>query len=347
MDRAFGYKKTTYFVAVIQFIGLVIEMMAHHWAQFSVGRIVACAAVGIVENAVPAYNAELAPAATRCLLSGGIMTVTTMDSPRWQILNSRKEEAMTLVDKIRPQKDVMSGATSAEADALERAVVKVRSSQDTGEWMDIFRSNYLRRTWICSTVFVSEQMNDNQFVLSYGATFSVRQGLGAMSSTYNIIAQVVGLGGCVIGVAVTDFTGRRPLLIGVALLEGIHTQRLADSALTLGVDENAGMISPYIRLVSIWKRVARIYTRLESSQLGALAFLLCTYCNAMLDLYRVAMPELFRLRHAFLFPPEKNECLHTLQARSLRLACGMATVLAETAAQGARHLADSKTPLFA
>ncbi len=93
-----------------------------------------------------------------------------------------------------------------------------------------------------------------------------------------------------------------------------------------------------------------VYTRLESAQLGALALLHCTYYNAVLDLYRIAMPELFSLHHAFRFPPEQAPLLHALQARSFRVACDMAAVFSKTieAAQGsARWLADAMTPMFA
>lgn len=172
-----------------------------------------------------------------------------------------------------------------------------------------------------------------------------------------------------------DFLFQRPVTTG----------RLGDTL----PPSDSGMMASYIRLVSIWKRVARyvkhldtaalpwlpgsefsvlddalrawreglapyldfspdsVYTRLESSQLGALALLHCTYYNAMLDLYRVGMPELFSLRHAFRFPPEQAAFRHHLQTRSFQHACRMATVLAQTAAQGARHLADSMTPMFA
>lgn len=40
------------------------------------GRIIAYYGVGLVENVVPAYNAEVSPAAVRGLLSGSIMMVT-------------------------------------------------------------------------------------------------------------------------------------------------------------------------------------------------------------------------------------------------------------------------------
>jgi MFS family permease len=57
---------------------MTVELTSHHWAQFTVGRIIAYFAVGLVENAVPAYNAETSPAATRGLLSGSIILVSSL-----------------------------------------------------------------------------------------------------------------------------------------------------------------------------------------------------------------------------------------------------------------------------
>lgn len=59
-------------------------------------------------------------------------------------------------------------------------------------------------------------MNGNQFVQSYAATFYVQQGLGAMSFTYSMIGQVVGVVGCGIGISLLDIAGRRPLFIGAS-----------------------------------------------------------------------------------------------------------------------------------
>jgi MFS family permease len=47
-------------------------MTAKTWQQFSVGRVFAYLAVGIVENIVPAYQAELAPAEIRGFFAGSI-----------------------------------------------------------------------------------------------------------------------------------------------------------------------------------------------------------------------------------------------------------------------------------
>ena len=66
---------------------------------------------------------------------------------------------------------------------------------------------------ICSTLFVLEQTNGNQFVQSYAPTFYVQQGLGDTSFTYAMLGQAVGAIGCAAGIFLFDITGRRPLMI--------------------------------------------------------------------------------------------------------------------------------------
>ena len=90
-----------------------------------------------------------------------------------------------------------------------------------------------------------------------------------------------------------------------------------------------------------------ISLRLESAQLGALALLHCTYHNATYDLYRISMPELFKLRNAIVFPPQQTHFLQEMRTQSLRSAQAMATVLADTAKFGVRFLTDSSLPGYA
>lgn len=160
------------------------------WVQFTIGRIVAYFAVGLVENAVPAYNAETAPPAVRGLLAGSIMFVTSLgnlwgagmsrayvstvtqegwliptamlfipaigilvlvpftpESPRWLVLKGKKQKAKTNLDKIRHKSEVESGATAAEVDVLD-SLIEESFSKEQGTWLDLFRGNYLRRTWV-------------------------------------------------------------------------------------------------------------------------------------------------------------------------------------------------------
>ncbi|KIW33511.1 hypothetical protein, variant [Cladophialophora immunda] len=250
-----GYKKSMYAVGLVQIVGIIVELTAKNWVQFTVGRIIAYLAVGLVENVVPAYNAEISPAAARGLLSGSIMLLTglgnlwgagmsrayatdssqkgwiiptamqlvpavtflvllpfTVESPRWLILKGRKQAAKKALDKIRSRHDVDNGATAAEVDTIELMIEESRATE-RASWPDIFRGNYLRRTWICATLFVIQQSNGNQFVQSYAPTFYVQQGLGSMSFTYAIVGQALSVVGCICGLILFDIIGRRPLFI--------------------------------------------------------------------------------------------------------------------------------------
>lgn len=67
----------------------------------------------------------------------------------------------------------------------------------------------------------------------------------------------------------------------------------------------------------------------------------------MLDLYRIFLPELFRLGNAVTFPPEQHRFLQSMQLEGQGHAQSIAIVLAETARRGARFLADSMLHTFA
>lgn len=90
-----------------------------------------------------------------------------------------------------------------------------------------------------------------------------------------------------------------------------------------------------------------IYARLESDQLASLVLIHCTYHHNLLDLYRISMPDLFKLKKPFNFPPNQHEFLQSLQADCFFHAQQIATILAEASRHGARHLADSLLPCFA
>ncbi|WVQ85136.1 hypothetical protein IAT38_007301 [Cryptococcus sp. DSM 104549] len=73
-----GYKWTMYIVCAIQTIGIIIELTAKNWVVFSVGRVFAYLAVGLVENAVPSYTSEVTPAPLRGFFSGSLIMIVTL-----------------------------------------------------------------------------------------------------------------------------------------------------------------------------------------------------------------------------------------------------------------------------
>lgn len=105
MLERLGFKKTVYILAVIQIIAVVctysfflslspllqyasnktyltcpVEISAQSWIQFSVGRVLAYLAVGIVEPLVPTYQAELAPAPLRGFFAGNVQVLVHVGS---------------------------------------------------------------------------------------------------------------------------------------------------------------------------------------------------------------------------------------------------------------------------
>lgn len=87
-----------------------------------------------------------------------------------------------------------------------------------------------------------------------------------------------------------------------------------------------------------------ICIRRESSQLGALVALHCLYHNTLCDLYRIAMPELLRIRKPFPFSPEQRPFVEDLGSRCFDHAKRVAALLADVAWHGAQYLADSLLP---
>ncbi|KAJ6779754.1 hypothetical protein PWT90_06286 [Aphanocladium album] len=89
-----------------------------------------------------------------------------------------------------------------------------------------------------------------------------------------------------------------------------------------------------------------IYARLDSNQLGALVLIHCTYHHNYLELYKLSMPDLFKLSKPLSIPPEHQEFFHAAQANCYHHAQQIADILAEAADHGARLLSDSLLPYF-
>jgi hypothetical protein len=89
-----------------------------------------------------------------------------------------------------------------------------------------------------------------------------------------------------------------------------------------------------------------IYARLDSNQLGALVLIHCTYHHNYLELYKISMPDLFKLPKPLSVPPEHHDFLQSAQASCYHHAQQIADILAEAADHGAHLLSDSLLPYF-
>lgn len=89
-----------------------------------------------------------------------------------------------------------------------------------------------------------------------------------------------------------------------------------------------------------------IYARLDSNQLGALVLIHCTYHHNYLELYKISMPDLFKLPKPLSVPPEHHDFLQSAQASCYHHAQQIADILAEASDHGAHLLSDSLLPYF-
>ncbi|CAI7596646.1 unnamed protein product [Penicillium bialowiezense] len=138
--------------------------------------------------------------------------------------------------------------------------------------------------------------------------------------------------------------------------------------------QNMGIEAYFIRLVSIRKRVLRppwepesefqqlkrefaswkrclpqnlkwysgaIWARKESSQLGALTLLWCTYHQTLVDLYRIGMPTLFRIRRYVEFPLEQQTFLDDCRRVCFNSAREVSRIIVEASRHGIYALADT------
>ncbi|KIM98673.1 hypothetical protein OIDMADRAFT_127853, partial [Oidiodendron maius Zn] len=84
-----------------------------------------------------------------------------------------------------------------------------------------------------------------------------------------------------------------------------------------------------------------IYTRKESLELGALALLWCTYHQTLCDLYRIGMPDLFKIRTPIEFPPEQADFLRHCQQTCFENAKNVSIVISGAVRHGTNMLADT------
>jgi len=88
LTERLGYKRVMYLVACVQCVALIVQMTAKSWQVFTGGRIIAYAAVGVVENAAPGFISEIAPGGMRGFFGGAMVVIVTIGN-LWGALMGR------------------------------------------------------------------------------------------------------------------------------------------------------------------------------------------------------------------------------------------------------------------
>ncbi|KAJ5919869.1 hypothetical protein N7454_009704 [Penicillium verhagenii] len=92
---------------------------------------------------------------------------------------------------------------------------------------------------------------------------------------------------------------------------------------------------------SLYWNSGAIYARKESSQLGALTLLWCTFHQTLVDLYRIGMPTLFRIQKEVNFPSDQQEFLQHCRKVCFDNACEVSRIISKALQYGLKILADS------
>ncbi|KAF1953426.1 hypothetical protein CC80DRAFT_451000 [Byssothecium circinans] len=87
-----------------------------------------------------------------------------------------------------------------------------------------------------------------------------------------------------------------------------------------------------------------IYIRRASSQLGALFLVHCMYHHVRSDLHRISLPNLFKIREPFVFPPEQFPFMAQMQAVCFEHAQQVSILTSTMLHHGVKYLADAIVP---
>ncbi|KAL4791605.1 major facilitator superfamily domain-containing protein [Aspergillus venezuelensis] len=228
--------------SVIAAVGIIIQATAKHsYWQIVAGRIVACLALGLLANVVPAYQAECAPRKIRgglvnCSNWGvyertdqwayrlaillqlvaplilGIGSFFMPESPRWLIGRGRDAEALEILKLLRRGSSMES--IEEETAFLIAAEEESRASLHNS-WIECFKRKNLRRTLIIIGIGIQDTYK-TQILLSLSQALA-----------------------CAFGFYLPDRFGRRPVMICAAIMAACMYTVGSITGYDLADDQNA------------------------------------------------------------------------------------------------------------
>ncbi|KAK9235055.1 hypothetical protein V1525DRAFT_435052 [Lipomyces kononenkoae] len=227
--RVFGRKRSFLAIAALLALGTIVEVttVGSFW-QLTVGKIVACAGIGLASNIVPLYLAECSPASirdkylTRSKWSYLIVIICQMfvpvaitasypflpESPRYLVFRGRLQQAKAVI------MDLYGNDYDAESEIgfLEMQLEEQRAHHNATSFVDCFRGSNLHRTITAMGVQILQQAQGVSFVNNYVVVFMQQLGFNnALSS--NVIVIGCGWAANVFCFYMFSRIGRRPILL--------------------------------------------------------------------------------------------------------------------------------------
>lgn len=138
------------------------------------------------------------------------------ESPRWLLQKQRREEALRALAYAR-QGSMSEEAVLNELRLIEVAMEEERENHRATSFLDCFRHSNLPRTCIAMGVQCLQQAQGNSFVTTYLVMFLGEVGINE-PQLIAIVYYACNLVGCILAFYLSDKLGRRPMLVGGALL---------------------------------------------------------------------------------------------------------------------------------
>ncbi|KIW52225.1 hypothetical protein PV05_07884 [Exophiala xenobiotica] len=248
----FGRKTAVLVLAILSFIGVLLQTTATTAAQFTIGRFISFAMTGMTIVVVPIYQGEVAPRSLRGMMGSTLQLMITAgqlvaalvtygtkgisSNAAWQIPVGLQFIAPSIIvvllplvpesprwlallsrDRVEDAKKSLfklrKGADRADVDLEIEALRHARSVEDKGNWSEVFNKDNRRRTWVAILVMFGQQITGQAFSSQYSVIFYQSQGFKSEAFLFNILANVSGLVCLIITWLIVDQVGRRPMLM--------------------------------------------------------------------------------------------------------------------------------------
>ncbi len=280
-----GRKKAVLIAGALFAAGALLQALAPDATLLVVGRLVVGFGVGVAAVAAPLYGAELAPAAFRgrfvsayqlaitigiflaylvdgwlsagdswrmmlgiSLVPGGLLMLVALlapESPRWLVKMGRRDEALKLMVRIRPDVDATPRLASIEASLSEEA--------KQASWREVFDPAWRRPLLIAIGLAIFQQITGINAIIYYADEIFAAAGFATPEEQTTVTTWAIGgvnVLATFIAIAFIDRLGRRPLLLaglvgmGISLVVvGLAFLSIGTGAATGGGPSTAGIVT--------------------------------------------------------------------------------------------------------